>query len=97
MKQCRPGAKTQMAVPYLAADTPNERAEFSHPDKAIVCTILAYFVKGLTLSQLHEMLAELDELAISKRNRVYRLRSSPCTLRVQNSRLFLLCWIVHGF
>ena len=61
-----------MAVPYLAADRPNARAEFKHPDKSIVVTMLAYYRKGLTLHQAKQMMNALEQLQPSARRNVYR-------------------------
>jgi hypothetical protein len=41
----------KMAVPFAASDTPKSRAEYSHPDMAIIYTCLSYYNKGLTLAQ----------------------------------------------
>ncbi|RAL16905.1 uncharacterized protein BO97DRAFT_439831 [Aspergillus homomorphus CBS 101889] len=38
---------TGLAVPYRAKDNPAPRAEFSHPDVAIVLTCLSYYYEGL--------------------------------------------------
>jgi hypothetical protein len=43
---------TSLAVPYRAKDCPALRAEFSHPDVAIIFTCLSYYYGGLTDSQL---------------------------------------------
>jgi hypothetical protein len=37
-----------MAVPFQAKDVPAERAEFGHPDVAIILTILSYYYSGLS-------------------------------------------------
>ncbi|MCJ1310407.1 hypothetical protein MMC25_004071 [Agyrium rufum] len=44
--------RTVLAVPYRAKDSPASRAEFSHPDVAIVLTALSYYYGGLTDDQL---------------------------------------------
>jgi len=40
--------RKRLAVPFRGADTPSERAEFSHPDCAIVLTLLSYYDRGLS-------------------------------------------------
>ncbi|EFR01627.1 hypothetical protein MGYG_04630 [Nannizzia gypsea CBS 118893] len=44
--------RTMLAVPYRAKDSPATRAEFSHPDVAIVLTCLSYYYGGLNDEQL---------------------------------------------
>ena len=61
-----------MAVPFIAADKPNERSEFSHADKAIVATTLAYYKQGLTPAQTAQLLAALEELLPEKRRSTYK-------------------------
>ena len=46
-------SRTMLAVPYRAKDNPATRAEFSHPDAAIVLTCLSYYYGGLSDEQLH--------------------------------------------
>jgi len=50
---------TLLAVPYRAKDCPAQRAEFSHPDMAIVLTCLSYYYGGLLDSQLEVAFAAL--------------------------------------
>ncbi|KIK28278.1 hypothetical protein PISMIDRAFT_610109 [Pisolithus microcarpus 441] len=45
-------SRTMLAVPYRAKDVPAPRAEFSHPDVAIVLTCLSYYYGGLDQEQL---------------------------------------------
>lgn len=40
--------RSQLAVPYLAKDSPSLRSEFAHPDVIIVLTCLSYYYHGLT-------------------------------------------------
>lgn len=40
-----------IAVPFEAKGVPSERAEFGHPDVAIIFTCLAFYYSGLNLSQ----------------------------------------------
>ncbi|KAI4225246.1 MAG: hypothetical protein L6R40_008378, partial [Gallowayella cf. fulva] len=46
-------SRTMLAVPYRAKDNPATRAEFSHPDAAIVLTCLSYYYGGLSDEQLY--------------------------------------------
>lgn len=55
--------RTLLAVPYRAKDVPALRAEFGHPDVAIMLTVLAYYYSGLTPSQVDlclQLLLKLD-------------------------------------
>jgi Protein of unknown function (DUF3645) len=70
--RCRAGAKTAKAVPFIAADQPNERSEFSHADKAIVATTLAYYKQGLTQQQVVQLLVALEDLLPGTRHTLYR-------------------------
>ena len=42
----------KMAVPYAASDTPKARAEYSHPDMAIIYTCLSYYQKRPQVSSV---------------------------------------------
>ncbi|KAG9309802.1 hypothetical protein JVU11DRAFT_10178 [Chiua virens] len=56
--------RTMLAVPYRAKDVPAQRAEFGHPDIAIILTCLSYYYGGLTEEQLRfsfEILLKQDE------------------------------------
>ncbi|KAF8601975.1 hypothetical protein BDV93DRAFT_607791 [Ceratobasidium sp. AG-I] len=56
-------SRSLLAVPYRAKDIPSLRAEFGHPDVAIVLTCLSYYYHGLTNAQMDtcfEMLYKLD-------------------------------------
>jgi hypothetical protein len=56
-------SRTMLAVPYTAKDIPAARAEFSHPDAAIILTCLSYYYGGLSNNQLmtaFEALIRLD-------------------------------------
>jgi len=52
---------TSLAVPYRSKDNPSPRSEFSHPDVAILLTLLSYYYGGLTDEQLFESLAHLQK------------------------------------
>jgi len=49
-----------LAVPYRAKDCPAPRAEFGHPDMALILTTLSYYYGGLTDAQLQVSLTELQ-------------------------------------
>ncbi|KAF8551326.1 hypothetical protein OG21DRAFT_1541446 [Imleria badia] len=56
--------RTLLAVPYRAKDVPAQRAEFGHPDIAIVLTCLSYYYGGLSEEQLRlsfEILLKQDD------------------------------------
>ena len=56
-------SRTMLAVPYRAKDVPAARAEFGHPDVAVVLTCLSYYYQGLDQNQLmtcFELLLQLD-------------------------------------
>ena len=56
--------RIMLAVPYRAKDVPAERAEFGHPDVAIIFTCLSYYYGGLEeelLKQCFEILLKQDE------------------------------------
>lgn len=52
-------SRTMLAVPYRAKDSPATRAEFSHPDAAIILTCLSYYHGGLLDEQLHTAFEKL--------------------------------------
>jgi len=55
---------TMLAVPYRAKDVPAQRAEFGHPDIAIILTCLSYYYGGLSEDQLRlsfEILLKQDD------------------------------------
>lgn len=61
-----------MAVPFRACDTPSERAEFKHPDAAIVKTQVAYYQAGLQAEQLREALMAALSLPVLQGENVFR-------------------------
>ncbi|KAH9050298.1 hypothetical protein EDB84DRAFT_1585162 [Lactarius hengduanensis] len=54
--------RTLLAVPYRAKDVPSLRAEFGHPDVAIVLTCLSYYYGGLTKEQVLQCFDLLNKL-----------------------------------
>ena len=73
----RPSGIPKMAVPFRAKDVPVERAEFGHPDLAIMLTQLSYYHGGLSDAQLLEAFDRLHRS--STRESEYRrwLRDVP--------------------
>ncbi|KAI6118443.1 hypothetical protein F5141DRAFT_999967 [Pisolithus sp. B1] len=51
--------RTMLAVPYRAKDVPAPRAEFGHPDVAILLTCLSYYYGGLDRKQLGQCFERL--------------------------------------
>ena len=51
-----------MAVPFRGKDTPMERADFGHPDVAIILTHLSYYYSGLEEKQIEDTLTILNRL-----------------------------------
>ena len=47
-----PAGRKPLAVPFRGADTPALRAEFSHPDCAMILTMLTYYYTGLSEKQV---------------------------------------------
>ena len=48
------------AVPFRAKDVPAERAQYAHPDIAILLTQLSYYYSGLNIDQLDELFKRLE-------------------------------------
>ncbi|CAJ1422993.1 unnamed protein product, partial [Effrenium voratum] len=59
-----PAADRRMAVPYRAKDVAAERAEFGHPDVAILLSILTYYRGGLSDTHLDEVFGRLQRRAV---------------------------------
>ena len=51
--------RTMLAVPYRAKDVPSCRAEFGHPEIAVVLTCLSYYYGGLDEKQVAICLSQL--------------------------------------
>lgn len=60
-----------IAVPYLGADSPSERSEFSHPDCAIIYTTISWYNYGINRSQLKEVFYHLLACGESKQEYIY--------------------------
>ncbi|CAK9043094.1 unnamed protein product [Durusdinium trenchii] len=59
-----PQGVRRMAVPYRAKDVAAERAEFGHPDVAMLLSILTYYRSGLSDDYLHEVFERLRKKAV---------------------------------
>ena len=59
----RPSGIPKMAVPFRAKDVPVERAEYGHPDVAIMLTQISYYNSGLNDKQLLETFHRLHRLS----------------------------------
>ena len=76
--------RTMLAVPYRAKDIPAQRAEFGHPDVAIILTCLSYYYGGLEekqLKQSFEILLKQDEPSVDYDHWVRECFSIPDSLR----------------
>ncbi|KAF8439863.1 hypothetical protein L210DRAFT_3540646 [Boletus edulis BED1] len=79
--------RTMLAVPYRAKDVPAQRAEFGHPDVAIILTCLSYYYGGLTDEQLRasfEILLKQDDPSLDYGLWVIGCRNIPEELRTLN-------------
>ncbi|EUC59846.1 large low complexity protein, putative, partial [Rhizoctonia solani AG-3 Rhs1AP] len=80
-------SRSLLAVPYRAKDTPSLRAEFGHPDVAVVLTCFSYYYQGLTNQQLDlcfELLFKLDNPTLEYEQWVQRNSATPDDLRQLN-------------
>ena len=66
------GEKKRMAVPFHACETPAPRAEFGHPDCAIIYTLLAYYYDGLSREQILEAFRTLLSLGATAQDSIYK-------------------------
>ncbi|KAG1853153.1 hypothetical protein DFJ58DRAFT_396412 [Suillus subalutaceus] len=76
--------RTMLAVPFRAKDMPSLRAEFGHPDVAVILTCLSYYYGGLTHQQLmlcFELLLKQDNPTLEYESWVLGLQSVPESLR----------------
>lgn len=71
MKPC-PARRKRLAIPFRAADTPAERAEFAHIDLMLMLTTLSYTFSGLSKPELHEAFTALNALNPNDRTERYR-------------------------
>jgi len=54
-------SRSPMAVPYHAKGVPSERAEWGHPDVAIIFTCLSFYYQGLSLAQFQQSLEHVSK------------------------------------
>ena len=66
------GKKKLMAVPFHACETPALRAEFGHPDCALMYTCLAYYYDSLNSAQVEQAFRTLLSLGESAQADIYR-------------------------
>ncbi|KAJ1300148.1 hypothetical protein OPQ81_011901 [Rhizoctonia solani] len=79
--------RSLLAVPYRAKDLPSLRAEFGHPDVAVVLTCFSYYYQGLTDEQLDlcfELLFKLDNPSLEYEQWVQRNEATPEDLKQLN-------------
>ena len=67
----RSSGRKQMAVPFHACETPSLRAEFGHPDCALMFTCLAYYYDGLDEQQVCQAFATLQRLGENAQMVIY--------------------------
>ncbi|KAG8698247.1 hypothetical protein FRC11_014544, partial [Ceratobasidium sp. 423] len=80
-------SRSLLAVPYRAKDLPSLRAEFGHPDVAVVLTCFSYYYQGLTEQQLDlcfELLFKLDNPSLEYEQWVQRNEATPDDLQQLN-------------
>jgi len=63
--------KCMAVVPYSASDTPKAQSEYSHPNMAIVYTLLSILNEGLSWSQFKEAMLSLQGMGPSSRSITY--------------------------
>ena len=56
-------SRSMLAVPFRAKDVPSPRAEFGHPDVAILLTCFAYYYHGLSSEQVAHCFSRLFRLS----------------------------------
>ena len=65
------GKKKLMAVPFRACETPSLRAEFGHPDCALMYTCLSYYYDGLSFDQILQTFKTLQSLGNNAQKTIY--------------------------
>ncbi|KDQ19218.1 hypothetical protein BOTBODRAFT_184299 [Botryobasidium botryosum FD-172 SS1] len=76
--------RTSLAVPYVAKDVPSQRADFGHPDVALVLTYLSHYYQGLTSRQLlncFDLLLKQDDATVEYENWTAKMVNLPIELR----------------
>ena len=77
--------RTLLAVPYRAKDVPTLRADFGHPDIAVILTCLSYYYRGLKDDQLDlcfDLLFKLDNPSLE-----YEVRQGTSRIFYELTRL----------
>ncbi|KAL0573625.1 hypothetical protein V5O48_008337 [Marasmius crinis-equi] len=77
-------SRSQLAVPYRAKDVPSLRAEFGHPDVAILLTCLSYLYGGLSQANIDtcfDLLFKLDNPALEYDSWIRSAQKLPEGLR----------------
>ena len=65
------GKKKLVAVPFRACETPSLRAEFGHPDCALMYTCLSYYYDGLSFDQVLQAFKTLQSLGKNAQKTIY--------------------------
>ena len=63
--------KKRLVVPFRSSDVPADRAEYAHPDIAIMLTNLSYLMDGLSCDEFYEALRKLLSLNITAKNDIF--------------------------
>ncbi|KAG2387820.1 hypothetical protein C9374_001414 [Naegleria lovaniensis] len=74
-----------MAVPFRAKDVASERAEFGHPDVAILLTLLSYYYSGLSHEQLDTVFKSLECMQNPDIEYQKWLSETPCKENIPSS------------
>eukprot|EP00035_Acanthoeca_spectabilis_P000997 m.76812 g.76812 ORF g.76812 m.76812 type:complete len:2981 (+) comp10556_c0_seq1:218-9160(+) len=78
--------RKRLAVPFRAADTPADRAEFAHPDSALLLTTLSYAYGGLTDDEVLEAFEILADLTPTVQENQYKAWFAASAKDVLNER-----------
>ena len=68
----RARGQKRIAVPFRASNTPAPRAEFRHPNIALLYTTLAYYYDGLSLAEVRQAFEQLLQLGPNAQDALYR-------------------------
>ena len=80
----------RLAVPFLAADMPSRKAEFSHPDVGIFLTVLSFYNQGLTRVQFSQALEQLLDENVNAQSFHYNLWLDPIRQRLPQKVLEMI-------
>eukprot|EP00979_Chaetoceros_neogracilis_P004738 scaffold823_cov145-Chaetoceros_neogracile.AAC.3 len=78
-------SRKKLAVPYRGADMPSERSEFSHPDCAMLLSILAYYSSGLSKNDLKAAFASLLRKGCNFKKSTYENWLSESRIRMEET------------